>query len=251
MPADEIPDVRPYLDAIANTSLELRDHGQWLGARWRRSGSDRRQREGCAGDCPRADAVWAGPRRMRGLRKRYTRGEAKGVAWRAYLCCVPVGPRQAPVGLVDKSPGEQGQPTALRMRPIVSLALAAAFLFGVSSSPALADPCVGALPESGTAFSGIVRYVGDGDGLCLGPANRPDRWIEVRLADFNAPELSEPGGAAAKQRLISLTMGKLLVCRAGRRSYDRVVAACTLQGRPLGALLRQAGGTEGGRGSRR
>lgn len=103
------------------------------------------------------------------------------------------------------------------------------------------------MPAKGTAFAGVVRYVGDGDGLCIGPAGRPDRWIEVRLADFYAPELHEAGGREAKRWLERLVMGKPLVCRAGRRSYDRVVAACTLRGRPLGTLLREAGGIEGGR----
>ncbi|MCW1432119.1 thermonuclease family protein [Novosphingobium sp. JCM 18896] len=118
------------------------------------------------------------------------------------------------------------------------------------ASPALADPCEGALPSAGMTFSGVVRYVGDGDGLCVGPAGRPDRWIEIRLADFYAPELNEPGGIAAKRRLERLAMGKVLSCHAGRRSYDRVVATCMLAGRPLGSLLRAAGGVEGGRDGR-
>ncbi len=119
------------------------------------------------------------------------------------------------------------------------------------ASPALADPCEGALPPKDATFSGIVRYVGDGEGLCVGPAGRPDRWIEIRLADFYAPELHEPGGADAKHRLERAVLGKMLVCRAGRRSYDRVVAACTLAGRPIGDMLRGAGGAEGGRGRQR
>lgn len=127
------------------------------------------------------------------------------------------------------------------------LIAAASFLACAWSAPALADPCEGALPAKGTTFAGVVRYVGDGDGLCVGPAGRPDRWIEVRLADFYAPELHEAGGREAKRRLERLAMGKPLVCRAGRRSYDRVVATCTLRGRPLGTLLRQTGGIEGGR----
>jgi len=126
----------------------------------------------------------------------------------------------------------------------------AAGALGGWASPAFADPCEGALPAKGTAFSGVVRYVGDGDGLCVGPAARPDRWIEIRLADFYAPELHEPGGPEAKRRLERIVMGKRLLCRAGWHSYDRVVAACTLGGQPLGGLLRGAGGTEGGRGRR-
>lgn len=126
--------------------------------------------------------------------------------------------------------------------------LFAACWAGAWASPALADPCEGPLPAMGATFSGVVRYVGDGDGLCVGPAGRPERWIEVRLADFYAHELHEEGGLEAKHRLERLVMGRTLVCRAGRRSYDRIVAACTLDGRPLGNLLRQAGGVEGGRG---
>lgn len=106
------------------------------------------------------------------------------------------------------------------------------------------------MPKAGTVFSGVVRYIGDGDGLCVGPPGRPERWVEVRLADFHAPELRDSGGRDAKDRLARLVFGRTLVCRAGRKSYDRVVAACTLGGRPLGDLLRAAGGVEGGRGYR-
>lgn len=115
------------------------------------------------------------------------------------------------------------------------------------ATPASADPCEGVLPARGAVFSGVVRYVGDGDGLCIGPARRPDRWIEVRLADFDAPELNEPGGQRAKRLLASIVMGRSLTCRAGRRSYDRIVAHCRLDERPLGNLLRDRGGREGGR----
>lgn len=123
-----------------------------------------------------------------------------------------------------------------------------AIAVGLWATPALADPCEAPLPKSGSVFSGVVRYIGDGDGLCVGPAGRPDRWIEVRLADFYAPELHERGGEEAKAMLRRLVMGKTLVCRAGRRSYDRVVATCTLEGQPLGNLLRGLGEVEGGRG---
>lgn len=114
-------------------------------------------------------------------------------------------------------------------------------------SAAHADPCTAPLPARGTVFSGVVRYVGDGDSLCIGPKGKPDRWVEVRLADFNAPELNERGGQSAKALLRQLAMGRRLVCTAGRRSYDRVVAACTRDGRAIGDELRRRGGTEGGR----
>jgi len=112
---------------------------------------------------------------------------------------------------------------------------------------AFADPCTAPLPSPGTRFSGVVRYVGDGDGLCVGPRGRPDRWIEVCLADFYAPELHERGGEQAKQRLRSLVFGRTVACVADHRSYDRIVAACTVDGKPLGDELRRRGGIEGGR----
>lgn len=131
--------------------------------------------------------------------------------------------------------------------PALIGAVALAFLWSV---PAWADPCEGRLPPNGARFTGVVRYIGDGDSLCVGPERRPDQWIEVRLGDFYAPELHERGGAEAKRLLDQLVMGRVLVCRAGRRSYDRVIGYCTLDGRPLGGLLRGRGEVEGGRGWR-
>lgn len=111
---------------------------------------------------------------------------------------------------------------------------------------AKADPCEGALPKKGAAFDGMVRYVVDGDGLCVGGDQDPKTWIEVRLADFNAPELHGPGGAAARKALSALAMDKRTSCVARHRSYDRVVATCKISGRPIGALMRERGIEEGG-----
>jgi hypothetical protein len=57
----------------------------------------------------------------------------------------------------------------------------------VAPSLAHADPCTAPLPSSGTRFAGPVRYVGDGDSLCIGPASDPATWIEVRLALNEGP----------------------------------------------------------------
>ncbi|MBO9621669.1 MAG: nuclease [Sphingomonas sp.] len=132
----------------------------------------------------------------------------------------------------------------IRFAPAILVAWAA----GAWAPPALADSGEGSLPASGTTFSEVVRWVGDGDGLCIGPAGQPSRWIEGRLADFYAPELHDPRGSEAKRRLERLAMGRTLVCRALSRSYDRVVATCTLGGRSLGAVLRGSDVSEGGRG---
>lgn len=134
---------------------------------------------------------------------------------------------------------------------IVSLALAAA-------SAAQADPCK-AIPDRGPApawlaagatFSGPVRHVGDGDSLCVAVGPTKEEWVEVRLADFYAPELSEQGGQAAKDALTRLALGRRVTCRAQQQTYDRIAARCTLGERSLGDLLRSAGVREGGRGRR-
>ena len=119
-----------------------------------------------------------------------------------------------------------------------------------------------ALLSQGKIFSGPVVYVGDGDSLCvdvgsnsqpekptrIGPFSTGASWVEVRLGDFYAAELHEPGGESAKQALVGVAMHRKLVCRASHRSYDRVVASCRRDGVLVSDLLRKAGAKEGGRG---
>ena len=129
-------------------------------------------------------------------------------------------------------------------------------LLAMSAGPALADPCTaipnkGPLPaglKPGAVFSGEVTYVGDGDSLCVALGPRRDQWVEVRLADFYAPELKTKEGKAAKAALMRIAKGKRATCRAGKRSYDRIVARCTIEGRAIEEMMRRAGVREGGRG---
>lgn len=116
-----------------------------------------------------------------------------------------------------------------------------------------ADPCEAPLPsQAGVRFSGVVQYVGDGDGLCVGKTADPEEWIEVRLADFNAPELHQPGGAAAKAALERIALQHVVICTTERGrgggviSYDRVIARCRIGSDSIGDLLRHAGVAEGG-----
>jgi micrococcal nuclease len=135
---------------------------------------------------------------------------------------------------------------------VAGLAIAALLL----ATAAHADPCTaipdhGPLPPRlapGRIVEGPVRYIGDGDGLCIALGPRPDQWVEIRLADFYAPELGEPGGPEAKRALERLVMNRRLSCRIEKQSYDRAVGRCTLNGAPVGELLRRAGVKEGGRG---
>lgn len=138
------------------------------------------------------------------------------------------------------------------------LGTALGFAFVALACPALADPCK-AVPDrgptpahlrAGSTFSGRVVHVIDGDGFCVAIGRDPNSWVEVRLKDFYAPELSEPGGERAKAALRKLAFGRTVTCRAGRRSYDRIVADCDLGGRSLGNRLRSAGIQQGGRGTR-
>jgi len=127
----------------------------------------------------------------------------------------------------------------------IALGLGATLILGQA---ALADPCTAPLPHQGTEFSGQVRYVGDGDSLCVGRSSDPSTWIEVRIADFYAPELHSVGGPQAKATLERISMGRMARCEAGRRSYDRVVAQCYVDDASIGDLMRKVGIQEGGRG---
>lgn len=133
-----------------------------------------------------------------------------------------------------------------------------AHLLAVVSAIALplaahADPCEAPLPShAGTVFTGTVKYVGDGDSLCVGQTPDPNEWIEVRLSDFNAPELHTEGGETAKAALIQLVFGRRVTCKAQRGrngrviSFDRVIAQCRIGARSVGDLLRERGIREGG-----
>lgn len=145
-----------------------------------------------------------------------------------------------------------GDPAGLRHSGTMKWLL---LLAGLAAAPATtwADPCEAPLPQrEGTVFSGPVRYVGDGDSLCIGPTADPRTWIEVRLADYNASEQGSSTGRTDRERLARLTRGAALTCTAVRGrsrrvvSHDRVIARCRLRGQPLGDVLRAAGGREGG-----
>lgn len=140
---------------------------------------------------------------------------------------------------------------------LVATCVAAAVL----ATKAHADPCK-AIPDKGPApawlhrgasFSGPVPYVGDGDSLCIDVggfhpfAPKGETWVEVRLADFYAPELHDPDGPAAKAALERVVRGRTLICVADHRSYDRMVAVCRINDQSVGELLRAAGVREGGR----
>lgn len=132
----------------------------------------------------------------------------------------------------------------IRRMQILSCLFCSLALAIFPSAPALADPCTAPLPSQiGSVFSGSVRYIGDGDSLCIGATPNPSTWIEVRLADIDAPELHQPGGREAKDRLGRIALGRHVRCtvtrgRNGRtRSYDRVISVCRIGGRSIAEPL--------------
>jgi len=132
-------------------------------------------------------------------------------------------------------------------------------LWVVLARPCYADPCEaipdrGPLPAMlnfGSTFSGPVSYVIDGDSLCVAVGEGHANWVEVRLADFYAPESGSPQGPAAKAALERIALGQTAVCVANLRTYDRIAARCRVGGRPIGDLMRSAGISEGGNGMER
>ena len=64
---------------------------------------------------------------------------------------------------------------------MIRMLLVTTFLSLAAVTTAQADPCEGRLPtRHGETFAGTVRYVGDGDSLCVGRTSDPNDWIEVR-----------------------------------------------------------------------
>jgi endonuclease YncB( thermonuclease family) len=134
----------------------------------------------------------------------------------------------------------------------LSLALSAAsWAASARADPCRAIPDHGAAPDylaPGRTFTGPVVYVGDGDSLCVAVGPGAVGWVEVRLADFYAPELAAAGGAEAKAALTRIAKGRQATCVADHQTYDRIAAVCRLGGRSIGDLMRAAGVPEGGNG---
>lgn len=140
---------------------------------------------------------------------------------------------------------------AQRLAPLIAVLLCLGWAADASADPCKAIPDRGDAPgylAQGASFAGPVVYVGDGDSFCVGVGPGRNDWVEVRMADFYAPELSSPDGPAAKRALERIAMGRQVSCVAEHQSYDRIVARCDLDGRSLGDLLRGEGGPEGGNG---
>lgn len=82
-----------------------------------------------------------------------------------------------------------------------------------------------AIVISGTA------YVVDGDTVGIG-------GYRFRLQGVDAPELSMPYGGAAKREMADIVGRSIVICTPnGERTYDRLVAVCTVNGQDIGRVL--------------
>lgn len=84
-------------------------------------------------------------------------------------------------------------------------------------------------------WTAMATAVIDGDSFCMGE-------VEIRTRRYDAPEWNEPGGPEARERLRDiLSASGPLTCEGFARSYDRIIAACTLSdGRGLDKALKEA-----------
>lgn len=104
-------------------------------------------------------------------------------------------------------------------------------LAGADGGAAEPDPRLAAA----AVLRGTVDHVRDGDTLVL-------EGQAIRLQGVAAPELGDPLGRESRAALARLVEGRSLACFPdGSRTRDRIVAACEVDGRDLGAALVAAG----------
>ena len=79
-----------------------------------------------------------------------------------------------------------------------------------------------------------VKRVIDGDTIEIKSGTR------IRIADYNAPELGEYGGKAAKTLLTKLVKGKQIgISSELAKSYGRGVRRVTVRGKPVSKLMKK------------
>lgn len=92
-------------------------------------------------------------------------------------------------------------------------------------------PVLALLASPALALDGPA-YVIDGDTIVIARER-------IRLQNFNAPELDQPGGQQAKARLQAITRGKTVHCDGKARDrYARLVARCSVGGVDIGRAMR-------------
>lgn len=88
---------------------------------------------------------------------------------------------------------------------------------------------------------GTVIKVIDGDTVRVRTPDKGD--TTVRLAGIDAPELRQVGGAASRQMLTEMVLGKTVACESFKKDrYGRYVGKIEVEGKDIGlAMIRQGG----------
>lgn len=81
---------------------------------------------------------------------------------------------------------------------------------------------------------GRVQHVIDGDTFNL-------QGYAIRLWGIDAPERDTAYGSGATQTLQQLVRGRTLTCQPVDRSYERLVASCSMDGRDLSQVMVRLG----------
>lgn len=90
------------------------------------------------------------------------------------------------------------------------------------------------VPVNLTPITGRVQNVIDGDTFQM-------QGYAIRLWGIDAPERDAASGAGATQTLQGLVRGRTLTCLPVDRSYERLVASCTMNGRDLSQAMVRLG----------
>ncbi|MFC3078145.1 hypothetical protein ACFODL_08610 [Phenylobacterium terrae] len=112
-------------------------------------------------------------------------------------------------------------------RVLSCLALAGGLAF---ADAAQAGVCAAPLPKPGEVVKGPVLHVQDGETLCVAEGFEPSKWVALQVAD---------GSGVPKAALMAVAFGKDAVCKVESVAAGRAVATCSIEERPLAALLQQ------------
>lgn len=103
----------------------------------------------------------------------------------------------------------------------------------------LAEARSGRFPDR-AASAGVVSWVSDGDTVWV-KMRSDSAPVKVRITGIDAPEICQPGGAAARAALAAKIMGQevTLTVPASRRydSYGRVLARMQWRGEDVGGWM--------------
>lgn len=102
--------------------------------------------------------------------------------------------------------------------------------------------CLGGISAFGAAeplqpWSGRVTHVTDGDTLWVQPL-RGGKPRKIRLDGVDAPEICQPYGAVARDRLAQLVAGRSVrIMPRHHDDYGRLLARVSLQGQDIGRWM--------------